>query len=82
MSDVAVEGVTLVELRSIVRTLTNNKAVGLDCIPNEFYKYVPLNILTFLSITFNSFINHCFLPSVLMNVLNIPLLKSKLERSF
>ena len=74
-----VEKVTVAEFQMIVKKLANNKAVGLDGIPNEFYKYAPLNILTLISILFNSFLNHCFLPSILMNVLIVPLLKNKLK---
>ena len=70
-------GVTVLEVQKIVRNLKNNKAVGLDAIPNELYKYAPQNFIVFISITFNAFFNHSFLPDLLMNVLIVPLLKGK-----
>ena len=64
LSNSPIKNVILPALREIVKNLANNKAVGMDCIPNEFYKYAPLNLLKFLSITFNCFL-HCFLPKTL-----------------
>ena len=43
--DTPVENVTVSEVRDIVKNLANNKAQGTDCIPNEFYKFAPENIL-------------------------------------
>ena len=74
-----VPSVTFAEIQEIVKKLANNKAVGLDSIPNEFYKAAPPNILIMLSILFNSFLNHAFLPNAIMNVLIVPLLKGKLK---
>ena len=79
MHSTVVPSVTLTEMRLIVKNLSNNKAVGLDSIPNEFYKYAPCNVLTTISIIFNSFLKHCFLPASLMSVLIVPLLKGKLR---
>ena len=79
LSDTDIERVTVTEVRSIVNKFANNKAIGIDGIPNEFFKYANLNILIFLSFIFNSFISHCFLPKSIMNVLVVPLLKSKLK---
>ena len=79
LSHTNVPSVTLNELKSIVKNLANNKAVGLDLIPNEFYKRAPDNILSFLSIILNAFLNHAFLPNILMHVLIVPLLKGKLK---
>ena len=78
-TETPIEEVTTTEVKKIVKNLANNKAQGVDCIPNEFYKYAPMNIITFLSIIFNAFLKHCFLPTALMNVLIVPLLKSKLK---
>ena len=69
----------MTELKNIFKNLANNKAQGLDCIPNEFYKYAPGNFLVFLSVCFNAFLKHSFLPASIMNVLIVPLLKSKLK---
>ena len=68
----------LVEMKTIVKNLANNKAVGLDHIPNEFYKSALLHILTMSFILFN-FLNHRFLLTAIMNVLILPLLKGELK---
>ena len=78
-STATVPCVTLTEIKLIVKKLANNKAIGLDAIPNEFYKYAPPDILVMISIVFNSFLNHSFLPKSLMHVLIVPLLKGKLK---
>ena len=72
-------GVTPLEVQSIVKRMANNKAVGLDSIPNEFYKSASQNVFIMISMLFNSFLNHAFLPKALMNVLIVPLLKGKLK---
>ena len=68
--------VTVAEIQSITKNLAKNKAVGMDGTPNEFYKFAPLQILIAISILFNAFLTHSFLPKILMNVLIVPLLKS------
>ena len=72
-----IASVTLSEIQKIVKNLKNDKAVGLDAMPNELFKYAPQNILIFVSITFNAFLIHSFLPSSLMSILIVPLLKGK-----
>ena len=79
LSGAQFESVTVTEVRDIVRKFANNKAQGLDGVPNELFKFAPMTILIFLSITFNSFLKHCFLPETLMSVQIVPLLKSKLK---
>ena len=71
--------VTVAEIQSITKKLENNKAVGMDLTPNEFYKFAPLNVLIVISLFFGAFLNHSFLPNILMRVLIIPLLKSKMK---
>ena len=65
------------ELRQIVRGLKNKKAVGNDGIPSEVYKFASWRLLTIMSI----FLSGCMLtgnlPSTLMHVVIIPLLKCK-----
>ena len=65
------------ELLQIVRGLKNNKAVGNDGIPSEVYKFASERLLTIMSI----FLSGCMLtgklPSTLMHVVIIPLLKCK-----
>ena len=77
LPEVPVASMSVAEVQRIVKDLKNGKAVGMDLIPNEFFKYASQNILIFISITFNSFLVHSFLPILLMSVLIVPLLKGK-----
>ena len=65
------------ELRQIVRGLKNKKAVFNDGIPSEVYKFASERLLTLMSI----FLSGCMLtgklPSTLVHVVIIPLLKCK-----
>ena len=62
-----------------MKGLKNNKAVGNDVIPSEVYEFVSDQLLTTMSI----FLSGCMLtgklPSTLMHVVIIPLLKCKSE---
>ena len=64
-------------LRQIVRGLKNKKAVGNDGIPSEAYKFASERLMTIMSI----FLSMCMptgkLPSTLMHLVIIPLLKCK-----
>ena len=64
------------ELQQIVRG-QNKKSVGNDGIPSEVYKFASVRLLTIMSI----FLSLCMLsgklPSTLMHVVIIPLLKCK-----
>ena len=65
------------ELQQIVRGLKSKKAVGNDGIPSEVHKFASERLLTFMSI----FLSECMLsgkiPSTLMHIVIIPLLKRK-----
>ena len=65
------------ELQQIVRGLKSKKAVGNEGIPYEVYKFASERLQTTMSI----FISGCMLsgklPSTLMHVVIIPLLKCK-----
>ena len=65
------------ELRQIVREGKNKKAVGNDGFPSEVYKFASEQLLTMMSI----FLSGCMitgkLPSTLMHIVIIPLLKCK-----
>ena len=65
------------ELWQIVRGLKIKKAVGNDGIPSEVYKFASERLLTIMSI----FLSRCMLsgklPSTLMHLVIIPLLKCK-----
>ena len=58
--DIIVRAVTVRDLSELVKRLPDNKAIGLDDIPTEFYKYAPLNILVRISILFNNFMTLFF----------------------
>ena len=62
-------------LRQIVKGLKNNKAVGNDGVPSEVYEFASERLLTLMSI----FLSGCMLtgklPSSLMHVVIILLLK-------
>ena len=63
------------ELRQIVRGLKNKKAVGNDGIPSEVYKFASERLLTMMSIFLSGCMHTGKLPSTLMHVVIIPLLK-------
>ena len=65
------------ELRQIVKGLKSKKAVGNDGIPSEVYKFASERLLTIMSIFLSGFMLSGKLPSTLMYVVIIPLLKCK-----
>ena len=64
------------ELRQIVRGL-KKKAVGNDGIPSEVYKFASERLLTMMSIFLSGCMLTCKVPSTLMHVVIVPLLKCK-----
>ena len=65
------------QLRHIVRGLKSKKAVGNDGIPSEVYKFSSERMLTIMSIFLSGCMLSGKLPSTLMHVVIIPLLKCK-----
>ena len=65
------------EQRQIVRGLKSKKAVGNDGIPSEVCKFASERLLTIMSIFLSGCMLSGKLPSTLMHVVIIPLLKSK-----
>ena len=65
------------ELGKIVRGLKNKKAVGNDEIPSEVNKIASEQLLAIISIFLSECMLICKLPSTLMHVEIIPLLKYK-----
>ena len=63
------------ELRQIVKELKNNNAVGKDGIPSEVNNFASERVLTTTSIFLSSCMLTDELPSTLMHVVIIPLLK-------
>ena len=54
-----------------------NKAVGTDVIPSAVYKFASERLLTMMSIFLSGYVLTGKLPSTLIHVVIIPLLKSK-----
>ena len=65
------------EQLQIVRGLKSVKAVGNDGIPSEVYKFASERLLTNMSIFLSGCMLSGKLPSILMHVVIIPLLKCK-----
>ena len=65
------------ELWQIVRGPKSKKAVGNDGIPSEVYKFASDRLLTIMSIFLSGCMLSSKLPSTLMHVVIIPLLKCK-----
>ena len=65
------------KLRQIVKGLKNNKAFGNDGIPSEVNKFATERLLTMMSIFLSGCMLTGMLPSTLMHVVIIPLLKCK-----
>ena len=69
--------INVCELRQIVRGLKNKKAVGNDGIPSEVYKFASERLLTMMSMFPSGCMLTGKLPSTLMHVVIIQLLKCK-----
>ena len=65
------------ELQQIMRGLKSKKAVGNDGIQSEVYKFTSERLLTIMSIFLSGCMLSGRLPSTLMHVVIIPLLKCK-----
>lgn len=67
----------LAELCSAIMKLKGNKACGPDGIPAEAIKYGGHLLFVHLTLLFNMFTMHCYLPTDLMKTTVVPLLKNK-----
>ena len=65
------------DVKSSVKSLSANKACGLDNLFAEHLLYASPSIHTLLSICFNAFIVHGFLPSDLTDTVLVPVVKDK-----
>ena len=63
------------DLWQIVRGLKSKKAVGNNGIPSEVYKFASERLMTIMSILLSGCMLSGKLPSTLMHVVIIPLLK-------
>ena len=71
--------INLHELWKIVRGLKSKKAVGNDGILSEVYKFASERLLTIMSIFLSGCMLSGKLPSILMHIVIIPLLKCKFQ---
>ena len=65
------------DVKSSVKSLSANKACGLDNLFAEHLLYASPSIHNLLSICFNAFIVHGFLPSDLTDTVLVPIVKDK-----
>ena len=65
------------DVNSSVKSLSANKACGLDNMFAEHLLYASPSIHALLSICFNAFIVHGFLPSDLIDTVLVPIVKDK-----
>ena len=59
--------------------MSNNKSVGLDDNPNQFYKFAPTFIHDWMETFINGFLMHCHIPAALRDVLVRPVIKRSLK---
>ena len=71
--------VTIDEVKTAFRKMQPRKAIGKDGIPAEFFRNASNVVVSWFVDFFNSFLVHNCLPSALMNVIMVPLTKSKIE---
>jgi len=67
----------LAELCTAIMKLQSNKAYGPDGIPTEAIKYGGHLLSVHLTLLFNMFTTHCYLPADLMKTTVVSLLKNK-----
>ena len=69
--------VNICEVEDAIKTLQDNKSCGLDGIYAEHIKYASGKLIPLLSMCFTGLFVHGFLPSSLMSVVLIPIIKNK-----
>ena len=65
------------ELTDIFKHLPQNKAIGADDIPNEAFIYAPPILISFFVRLYNAMFLHRILPTQMMKVILVPLIKNK-----
>ena len=65
------------EIYEVIKNLDINKSCGMDGIQAEHLKYSSSKLIPLLSMCFTSFFVHGFLPSSLMSVILVPIIKNK-----
>ena len=69
--------VKICEIIDAIKSLKDNKSCGLDGIYAEHIKYASGKLIPLLSMCFSGLLVHGFLPSSLMSVMLIPIIKNK-----
>ena len=80
VGSVEFEPLSAEEICLLSEKLGRNKSVGADDIPAEVYKYGSPTIFRVLACLFNKMLSNTFLPSELMKVLIVPLIKNQAVR--
>ena len=65
------------DISNLISSLKLNKSCGMDGIQAEHLKYSSPRLIPLLSMVFSSFFVHGFLPSSLMSVVLVPIIKNK-----
>ena len=65
------------EVSQAIASLDNGKACGLDNIFSENLKYEGSRISVLLSLCFNAFLIHGYLPSPMIDTIRVPVVKNK-----
>ena len=67
------------ELKGVLQGLSNSEALGVDGLSSGAFKYAPSSLITWLCLFINACICHQYIPSQVLAVLLVPLLKSKVK---
>ncbi len=67
------------EMRDILQGLSSSEALGMDGLPTGAFKYAPSSLVVWLCFLINSCICHQYIPRQILEVLVVPLLKSKVK---
>jgi hypothetical protein len=73
----SIESISPMDIEKAICSLQNNKACGLDNISAEHLKYSSRRIVVLLSMCFSSLLLHGFMPTDMISVVLIPLIKDK-----
>ena len=69
---------TVSEIEDIIRDMPKGKSPGLDRITIEHLIHAPRQVIVILSLLFTSMFTHGTIPTLIMNVALVPILKNKL----
>ncbi|KAG0728202.1 hypothetical protein GWK47_032976 [Chionoecetes opilio] len=67
------------EMRGVLQSLSSSEALGMDGLPSGAFKYAPPSLVTWLCLFINACVCHQYIPSQVLAVLIVPLLKSKVK---